>query len=240
MAEIIVALDVPSAREALALMDRLPGVGWVKVGPMLSIEGGPALLREITARGAKIFLDLKWHDIPHAVEGAVRAGARAGASLATVHALGGREMLQQAHAVAKSEGLRLAAVSVLTSHSPASYAAATGRSGLTDVGPEVTRLAAVARDAGLSAMVCSVHEAASVRALMGTDAWIVTPGIRAPGDAAGDQARVADPATAVAAGATHLVVGRPITGAADPGSAYRAFVTAGSALAPKESRRAAK
>lgn len=226
MAEIIVALDLPKAADAMALMDRLPGVRWVKVGPMLFIQGGPALVRDLKARGAQVFLDLKWHDIPHAVEGAVRSAAEAGVSLATVHALGGADMLKAAQAGSQGTGLRVAAVSVLTSHTPASYAAATGRTGMSEVDGEVLRLAGVAKGAGLSAMVCSVHEAKAVRGVFGAEAWVVTPGIRAPGDALGDQARVADPASAVRAGATHLVVGRPITGAADPGAAYRSFLGA--------------
>jgi orotidine-5'-phosphate decarboxylase len=128
---------------------------------------------------------------------------------------------------------------VLTSHTPASYGSAVGRTSTPDVGAEVARLAGVARDAGLSAMVCSVHEAAAVRALLGEGCWIVTPGIRAPGDAVGDQARVADPGTALRAGATHLVVGRPITGAADPAQAYKAFVEAASPSSSAGGRRAA-
>jgi orotidine-5'-phosphate decarboxylase len=228
MAEVIVALDFPSVQSALQLVDRLPGVRWVKVGPMLFIDGGVPLLRELQAREAKVFLDLKWHDIPHAVDGAVRAASRAGVALATVHALGGSEMLRAAAVAAKDGGMRLAAVSVLTSHTPASYAAATGRAAESNVGAEVTRLAIVARDAGVDAVVCAVHEAAAVRGVLGSGGWVVTPGIRSPGAAAGDQARVADPASAVKAGATHLVIGRPVTGAADPEAAYRAIVAAAS------------
>src|SRR5207244_2577736 len=147
VAELIVAFDLPSGREALELAARLPGLRWAKIGPMLHVREGPALVREFTARGVRVFLGLKWPDLP-----SVRAGARA---------------------------------------------------------------------AGLRGVVASGHELALLREMLGPDAWIVVPGVRAPGDAPDDQARTIAVADAVGRGATHLVVGRPITRAADPRGVYQ-------------------
>lgn len=218
MAEVIVALDLPSAADALRLADRLPGLRWAKLGPMLFLESGPALVRELKARGVRVFLDFKWHDIPHTVAGAVSAASRLGIDLATVHVLGGEDMLRAA--VAAKNGMRLAGVSVLTSHTPDSYAKAVGAE-RRDLVAEVTRLARLAVEAGLDAVVTSPLEVAQVRAVVGRDRWIVVPGIRIGGSAAGDQQRTADPAEAAAAGATHLVVGRPILEAVEPGTVYQ-------------------
>lgn len=217
MAEVIVALDLPAAADALRLVDRVPGLRWAKLGPMLFLEGGPGLVGELKARGIKIFLDFKWHDIPNTVAGAVRAASRLGIDLATVHVLGGEEMLRAA-ADARN-GMRLAGVSVLTSHTPESYGKAVGAERL-DLGAEVARLTRVAVQAGLDAIVTSPLEVAAVRAIAGPGRWIVVPGIRTSGVAAGDQQRTADPAQAAAAGATHLVVGRPILEAVEPAAVY--------------------
>lgn len=218
MAEIIVALDVPDARDAMALVERLPGLRWVKVGPMLFLRSGKGLIARLKDRGLGVFLDLKWHDIPNSVAEAVRAAAELGVDLATVHALGGEAMLRSAVAVAGP--MRLAAVSVLTSHGERDYWETVGRG---DGGPllaEVRRLAAMATGAGVHAVVASPQEVAAVREVVGPERWIVTPGIRPAGARLDDQRRTADPATAAAAGATHLVVGRPITRADDPGAVY--------------------
>jgi orotidine-5'-phosphate decarboxylase len=217
VAELVVAFDLSSGREALLLADRLPGLRWAKLGPVLYVREGPALVREFTARGVRVFLDLKWHDIPHTVAGAVAAGRELGVSLATVHCLGGRAMLEAA--VAAAGDLPLVGVTVLTSHDAPALAQVLGR-GVPDLGFEAERLARAAVDAGLRGVVASGHELALLRAALGPDPWMVVPGIRLPGDSAGDQIRTVTPAEAVRRGATHLVVGRPITGAADPRAAY--------------------
>lgn len=219
MADVVVALDLPSARDALRLVDRLPGLRWAKIGPTLFVQSGPELIRELRARGTRVFLDLKWHDIPHQVSGAVAAAADAGVDLATVHALGGAEMMRAAAAAAGS--LRLVAVTVLTSHAADDYAAAMGRAGDTNLGSEAARLARLAMGAGLHGVVTSPFEIAAVKAVVGSQGWLVVPGIRPAGTAPEDQRRTADPEAAVRAGATHLVVGRPITQSSDPSSVYQ-------------------
>jgi orotidine-5'-phosphate decarboxylase len=219
VAEVIVALDFPDGEAALRVVDRLPGLGWAKVGPVLFVREGPALVRELKTRGVRVFLDLKWHDIPNTVAQAVRRAAELEVDLATVHALGGRAMLEAA--VGAAGALRLAAVTVLTSHTAASYAEVVGREGGTEVLSEVVRLARLAVAAGVGALVTSPHEAAAVAEVVGPERWLVVPGIRPAGSEAHDQKRTATPEEAVAAGATHLVVGRPITGAEDPGQVYK-------------------
>lgn len=218
MAEIVVALDLPTPVEALALCDRLPGLRWAKLGPGLVVQDGPGLLRELVAREVRVFLDLKWHDIPDTVAAAARAAAQAGVALATAHALGGPEMIRAACAAAGR--MRLAAVTVLTSHDAPGYAEAVGRPDVA-AEDEVARLARLALAAGAAALVASPREARRLRDLAGPDVWIVTPGIRLPGAALHDQRRTATAGEAVAAGATHLVVGRPITGADDPAGVYQ-------------------
>ena len=219
MAEIIVALDLAKAVEALALVDDLPGLTWVKVGPTLFLEGGPDLVRELKRRDLRVFLDLKWHDIPHQVAGAVSAAARLGVDLATVHCLGGHEMMR---AAADAAGpVRLVGVTVLTSHTPRSFGAVVGREGEPDLGAEVMRLAKAAIAAGLGGVVASSLEIAAVRRAVPAGAWIVVPGIRPPGSETGDQRRTAEPEAAIRSGATHLVVGRPITQAAEPRVVYQ-------------------
>jgi orotidine-5'-phosphate decarboxylase len=224
VAELIVALDLPSGREALALAGRLSGLRWVKLGPVLYVREGPALVREFAARGIRVFLDLKFHDIPNTVAGAVTAAADLGVGMATVHCLGGRAMLEAA-ARAAGPDLALVGVTVLTSHSAAELEAVLGR-GVPDLAFEAERLARAALDAGLHGVVASGHELALLRAALGAEPWIVVPGIRLPGDAAGDQARTIAPDEAVRRGATHLVVGRPITAASDPVAAYRRLAEA--------------
>lgn len=221
MAELVVAFDLPSGRQALHLADRLPGLRWAKLGPVLYVREGPAIVREFTARGVRVFLDLKWHDIPHTVAGAVTAARELGVSLATVHCLGGRAMLEAA--VAAAGDLPLVGVTVLTSHDAATLAQVLGR-GVPDLGFEAERLARAAVDAGLRGVVASGHELGLLRAALGPDPWMVVPGIRIPGESADDQVRTVSPADAVRRGATHLVVGRPITAAADPAAVYRQMV----------------
>ena len=221
MAEIIVALDLPTRDDALRWLDCAPGLRWAKVGSVLFTREGPALVEELIGRGLKVFLDLKWHDIPNTVAGGV-AGARAlGVSMATVHTLGGAEMMRAAAVAAGSE-LGIVGVTMLTSHTAASYSAAVGR-GTVDPADEVVRQAKHAAEAGLKGIVCSPHEIEAVRGVLPGGAWIVVPGIRRPGEAAGDQARVAGPGEAARGGATHLVIGRPLLQATDPAAAVREF-----------------
>ena len=223
MAELVVAFDVPTGKEALALASRLPGLGWAKIGPVLYVREGPALVREFTARGIRVFLDLKWHDIPNTVAGAVEGARELGVSLATVHCLGGAAMLSAAQRVAGD--LALVGVTVLTSHDNAGLEGVLGR-GVPDLGLEVERLARSARDAGLRGVVASGFEVGLLREALGAELWLVVPGIRGPDAAPDDQSRTVTPGEAVRRGATHLVVGRPITGARDPEAAYRGVLEA--------------
>jgi len=224
VAELIVALDLPSGRDAAALAGRLPGLKWVKIGPVLFAREGPALIREFTERGVRVFLDQKWHDIPNIVASAVTAAREAGVAMTTVHTLGGRNMLAAAAQAAGSD-VAVVGVTVLTSHDAGELERVLGR-GVPDVGFEAERLARTALQAGLRGVVASGQELALLREALGSDPWIVVPGIRAPGEPAGDQVRTIEPAEAVRRGATHLVVGRPITAARDPVAAYRRLVEA--------------
>jgi orotidine-5'-phosphate decarboxylase len=219
----MVAFDVPSGREALALAGRLRGLQWAKVGPVLFVREGPALVREFTARGVRVFLDLKWHDIPTTVAGAVAGARELGVSLATVHCLGGEAMLAAARAAAAD--MDLVGVTVLTSHDPAAFERVVGR-GVPDLGVEAERLARTALLAGCKGVVASGREAGLLRKALGPDAWLVVPGIRFPGNGMDDQARTVTPREAVMRGATHLVVGRPVTGAPDPVAAYERLLEA--------------
>jgi len=219
VAELVVALDMANGRDALALAKRLPDLTWVKVGPVLYVREGPALVRELAARGLQVFLDLKLHDIPTTVAGAVAAARDLGAAMATVHCLGGPEMLAAAREAAGD--LALVGVTVLTSHDAAGFEQVVGR-GVPDVGFEAERLAKLAVHAKLRGVVASGQELGLLRETLGTGPWIVVPGVRLPGDGAGDQRRTIEPRETVRGGATHLVVGRSITAARDPVAAYRA------------------
>jgi orotidine-5'-phosphate decarboxylase len=218
VSEIIIALDLPGD-DARRLLDRVPEARWVKLGSILFAREGPALIRELVARGLQVFLDLKWHDIPNTVAGAVEAARELGVSMATVHSLGGAAMMTAA-ARAAGESLGIIAVTVLTSHDAKSYDSAVGREGV-EVMAEVARLARTAREAGLRGVVCSPLEVATVRAQLRPESWIVVPGIRRAGDPAGDQVRISGPGEAARAGATHLVIGRPILQAADPRAVFQ-------------------
>jgi orotidine-5'-phosphate decarboxylase len=222
MAEVVLALDLPNRAEAMLLLDRLPEARWVKVGSILMTREGAPFIRELIGRGHRVFLDLKWHDIPNTVAGSVTAARELGVSMATVHALGGRTMMEAAAAAAGDE-LSLVAVTVLTSHDVASYARATGRHdvSLTD---EAVRQAQEATAAGLAGIVCSAAEVTSVRRALPEDAVVVVPGIRSQDDVIGDQVRVATAKDAAQAGATHLVVGRPVLRASDPADTLRRLV----------------
>jgi orotidine-5'-phosphate decarboxylase len=219
---LIVALDVPKEEAARALAARLTGhVGMFKVGSQLFTAAGPDLVHEMTAGGQKVFLDLKFHDIPTTVAGAVSSASRLGVSLLDVHGLGGRAMMEAAVGALPAMGTRLLAITILTSHDDETLA----QIGVGGPMPEsVRRLAELAKDAGLDGVVASPHEVGLVREACGRDFLIVTPGIRPAGSTAADQARAATPAAALAAGADYLVVGRPITEAPDPAAAADAIV----------------
>jgi orotidine-5'-phosphate decarboxylase len=219
MAEVILALDLANGSEAMRLLDRLPEVRWVKVGSILMTREGAPLVRALIDRGHQVFLDLKWHDIPNTVAGAVMAAKELGVSMATVHALGGRTMMEAAASAAGAD-VALVGVTVLTSHDVASYGRATGRRDVSLV-DEVVRQAEEAASAGLAGVVCSSAEVASVSRVLPAGALLVVPGIRRETDTAGDQVRVATAREAVRAGATHLVVGRPVLQAPDPAGALK-------------------
>lgn len=218
MAELILALDTPRGADALRLLDKLPALLWVKVGSILMTREGPDFVRQLTGRGLRVFLDLKWHDIPNTVAGAVTAAREMGVSMATLHTLGGSVMMEAA-AVAAGGEVALVGVTVLTSHDPRGYARAVGRSEV-DIQGEVERQALLAAEAGLQGVVCSPQEVSLLRRRLGTGPRLVVPGIRRRTDPAGDQARVASAKDAVASGATHLVVGRPVLQASDPAAAF--------------------
>ena len=218
-----VALDFPSAESALAFVDKLEGsCRWFKVGMELFYASGTGLVHTLRNRGFEVFLDLKLHDIPNTVAGAVRSVTTTGASLLTLHALGGERMMNAALEAAQAPGSpRLIAVTVLTSMD---------RSDLVCIGLDVTpaeqalRLAQLARSCGIAGMVCSPEEVSRLRQEFGRDNLLVVPGIRPTGTEAGDQRRISTPASAIHDGASMLVVGRPITQAASPAQAARAIL----------------
>lgn len=227
MDKLIVALDVDTPARALSLAKELQGVaGMFKIGSQLFTLAGPQIVKDVLATGAKVFLDLKFHDIPHQVAGAARSAAQLGVSLFTLHAIGGAEMMQRAveavSEVAEREGTvrpAVLAVTVLTSMD----AKALSQIGV-NASPEesVLRLVKLAEQSGVDGVVSSPQEAARIRATVAARNFlIVTPGIRPAGNEVGDQRRVATPAAALAAGADYLVVGRPITDAPDPVAAAR-------------------
>jgi orotidine-5'-phosphate decarboxylase len=221
---LIVALDFPGAAEALSLVDQLEGASrWFKVGLELYLAAGNGLVAELQRRGFSVFLDLKFHDIPNTVASAVRSAGRLGVSMLTVHAAGGPDMLTAAVQTAgeTDPSLALLAVTVLTSMDGAQLEA-TGVNG--NAAGQVEKLAGMALACGVQGLVCSAVEATSLRSRFGSGPLLVIPGIRPQGTDNGDQRRVATPAAAIAAGASYLVVGRPITRAADPGAAARAIL----------------
>ena len=218
MAELILALDLPDRESALRLVGRIPSLRWVKVGSVLMTAEGPALVRELVARGLTVFLDLKWHDIPNTVRGAVSAARGLGVRMVSVHLLGGPAMLRAA-AGAGGDEMAVVGVTVLTSHDEAEYAHTTGRPSVRLL-DEVARLARLGMAAGLAGVVSSPLEVDRLRTGLGPGPLIVVPGIRRPSDEPGDQSRTATPAEAERQGATHLVIGRPVVQASDPAAAF--------------------
>lgn len=220
---ILVALDVDSLDKARALVDQLAGhVGGFKIGKELFVAAGPAVIEAITQAGGRVFLDMKFHDIPHTVAGAVRAAVRHGVWMLNVHAGGGAAMCRAAVEAAQTASAKplVIGVTVLTSLND---------DDLNDIGlagpadAAVVRLARLARANGLDGVVASAKEVRAIKQTCGDDFLVVTPGIRPAGSAVGDQKRVVTPAMAVADGADYLVIGRPITGVADPAAAADAI-----------------
>lgn len=222
---VVVAIDRPDLASALALAMRLdPALCRLKVGMELFTAAGPAAVEAFQKQGFEVFLDLKFHDIPNTVAGACRSAAALGVWMINVHAGGGPRMLAAAaDAVASaSRPPILVGVTVLTSMDAAELAAVGVAA---DPATQVLRLATACADAGLDGVVCSPLEIGPLRTALGREFVLVTPGIRSPGDAPDDQRRTLAPAAALDAGADYLVIGRPITGAADPQAALQAIVT---------------
>jgi len=231
MRELLVALDVDTVAEARALADRLRGaVGGFKIGSRLFTSEGPAFVEELASRGDRVFLDLKFHDIPTTVAGAVAAATRLGVWMVNVHASGGSAMMRAARSAADEEAARrsrpaplVIAVTVLTSLDQQ----ALGDIGLTATAAEqVERLAALTLSAGLDGVVASPREIEIIRRRCGKRFAIVTPGIRGAGDPPGDQSRTTSAAEALSAGASYIVVGRPIVAAEDPRAAAERIAAA--------------
>ncbi|MDE2180998.1 MAG: orotidine-5'-phosphate decarboxylase [candidate division NC10 bacterium] len=215
--ELIVALDVGNLDAAAALVAQLyPTVTLFKVGLQLFTAEGPRVVEAVRQQGGAVFLDLKLHDIPNTVAGAVREAARLGAVMCTLHASGGRSMLQAAAQAVAASGspMRLLAVTVLTSLDSRDLEEAVGSK--LDLAAQVVRLASLAREAGLDGVVASSHEIGLLRATLGSSMRLVIPGIRPAWAAVDDQRRVMTPQEAAVAGADYLVIGRPITAAVDP------------------------
>jgi len=213
---VIVALDYADANSAMALVERLePAACKIKIGKELFTAAGPAFVVAMARRGFDVFLDLKFHDIPSTVAQACKSAAALGVWMLNVHALGGRAMLAAARESIDGTTTRprLIAVTVLTSMTEADLREV----GIEAAAPEaVMKLARLAAQCGLDGVVCSAHEAQAIRGRLGDDFLRVTPGIRLPEDAAGDQKRIMTPQSAMASGASYLVIGRSVTRAADP------------------------
>ena len=230
MNPILVALDVDGADKALALADRLSGaVGGYKIGNQLFSSTGPAIVRSLVNRGDRVFLDLKFHDIPNTVAAAVAAATDLGVWMVNVHASGGRPMLEAAARAARETALArgvpaplVIAVTVLTSIDAETLQSVGVRDAPLD---QVVRLARLTQEAGLDGVVASPQEVLAIRQACGPDFTVVTPGIRGGSAASGadDQQRTSTPAGAMAAGSSYLVIGRPITGATDPRAAALAI-----------------
>ena len=217
----IVALDFPDAERALTLVQTLDErCRFYKVGSELFTASGADTIQWLRDTGCDVFLDLKFHDIPNTVAGAMRNVAAMGVRLATVHASGGLKMMQAA-VDAAGPNCGVLAVTILTSLNDAQLGEAWGRDRV-DVENEVLRLAELARSAGCHGIVCSGQEADAVRSRHGNALKLLVPGIRLKGDSAGDQSRIVTPSEAVAAGATYIVVGRSVTGAPNPREAMAA------------------
>lgn len=214
--KMIVAVDKPDLRSALHLIDQLTGeLVWAKIGLQLFTAEGPQIVREISDRGLRIFLDLKFHDIPNTAKEAIRSARSLGVSMTTIHLAGGPEMC--AACAAEAGEMMVLGVSVLTSMDEVALAAVGVAASPSD---QVLALAAMGHASGIRGVVASPQEILPLRKAHGNGLTIVTPGVRSAGDVSGDQRRVATPASAIRDGADYLVIGRPITGAEDPKEAF--------------------
>jgi len=217
---LIVALDVPSVKDAEAMVTRLGNsVSFYKIGYQLGLAGGLPFAAGLIAAGKHVFLDFKLHDIGNTITHGVASVANMGATFLTVHAY--PQTMKAAVEGARGSKLKVLAVTVLTSYDNDDLAAAGYKLGVSEL---VARRAEQARDIGIDGLVCSPEEAANLRGIVGSNMALVTPGIRPAGSAAGDQKRIMTPAKAIAAGADYLVVGRPIVEAADPKAAADAII----------------
>jgi len=217
--ELIVVLDTDTAVEALDIVRACGDCAWFKIGSQLFTRCGPSVVEQVRAEGKNVFLDLKFHDIPNTVAHAARAGAALGADLMTLHASGGRDMIRAAREAVEGTGTRLLAVTILTSFTDAMLREEIG---LQESSAEaVPRLATLAVEAGAHGIVCSPQEIRLVRQAVGPDPLIVTPGIRPAWSSRDDQARIMTPREAAQAGASMIVVGRPIIKHAEPAEAVR-------------------
>jgi orotidine-5'-phosphate decarboxylase len=216
--KIIVAMDLPSLDAAINLCDRLPDVSFWKVGLELFIADGGTILRELKARNKKIFLDLKLHDIPNTVASACRVATKYGADFLTIHACGGKAMMQAAQSEVEGSTTQILAVSLLTSIS--GFVLKSELQVPLEVAEYTSKLILLAQESGITGAVCSPHEVSNLRSQLGDDFCFVTPGVRPVGADVGDQNRVMTPKEAIAAGANYLVIGRPITSAPDPAIAW--------------------
>ncbi|WP_072620844.1 orotidine-5'-phosphate decarboxylase [Spirulina major] len=216
---IIVPLDVPDLKAAFDLLDQLPEVGFWKVGLELFIAAGPEILAELKRRGKRIFLDLKLHDIPNTMAGGVRSAQAYDVDFLTIHAPAGQAALKAAVDAVADAPLKLLAVTLLTSLSARDLAFDLHVS--LELPDYVLKMALLAQASGVPGIVCSPHEAAQLRQICGPDFLLVCPGVRPPWATAGDQQRVMTPAQAFQAGASYLVIGRPITQAPDPQAAWQ-------------------
>jgi orotidine-5'-phosphate decarboxylase len=218
--KLIVALDLPSVAEAGAMVEKIgDAASFYKIGYQLAFADGLPFARGLISAGKQVFIDLKLHDIGNTVGKGVESVAKLGATFLTVHAY--PQTMKAAMDAARGSGLRILAVTVLTSYDDADLAAAGYKSGVSDL---VALRAKQARDLGVDGLVCSAEEAAALRKIVGKELVLVTPGIRPAGSAVGDQKRIMTPAKAIAAGADYLVVGRPVVEAADPKAVANAIV----------------
>lgn len=218
---LIAALDVASKEEAWSIVERIGAeVTWYKVGKQLFTRFGPEMVTGLKKRGKKVFLDLKFHDIPNTVAQAIRSGAAIGADIINVHASGGPAMLRAAAAAARETGATVIAVTVLTSLDAAELSAIGIAASPAE---QVLRLTRLTQEAGLQGVVCSAQEITLIKGICGPDFLTVVPGIRPAGAAHADQKRVMSPGEAALAGASHIVVGRPILAAPDPAQVARAI-----------------
>ena len=217
---IIVPLDVPSQAEAIALVERLPQVGFWKVGLELFVAAGPEILTYLQSQGKRIFLDLKFHDIPNTVAGACRSASQYGVEFLTLHAAAGKQALTQAVEAISSvpNPPKLLGVTLLTSLGARDLAFDLRVA--IELPEYILNLALLAKDAGLNGAVCSPQEATQLRDVCGPDFLLICPGVRPKFAQTGDQRRVMAPSEAIAAGADYLVIGRPITAAPDPAEAW--------------------